>query len=174
MSDRRGAPVADFRAIDWTRWQPDEHATLCFVLRGRDVLLIRKKRGLGAGKINGPGGRLEPGETPLACAVRETREELGITPRGVEARGELRFQFTDGYRLHGHVFAARAFDGTPVETAEAAPLWTPVDAMPYEEMWEDDRLWFPHLLAGRWFDGRFLFDSATDAMLHAELDVAEG
>ena len=48
---------------DWSTWQPHERANLCFVVRGEEVLLIHKKRGLGAGKINGPGGRIEPGET---------------------------------------------------------------------------------------------------------------
>jgi 8-oxo-dGTP diphosphatase len=48
---------------DWSVWQPTERANLCFVTRGDEVLLIHKKRGLGAGKINGPGGRIEPGET---------------------------------------------------------------------------------------------------------------
>ncbi|MBT4161861.1 MAG: NUDIX hydrolase, partial [Gammaproteobacteria bacterium] len=46
-------------AIDWENWEPEEVATLLFVVRDGRVLLIRKKRGLGAGKINGPGGRLE-------------------------------------------------------------------------------------------------------------------
>ena len=67
--------------IDWTQWKPGVLATLMFIIdepRGR-VLLIRKKRGLGAGKINGPGGKLDPGETPEQCAVRETQEELHVT-----------------------------------------------------------------------------------------------
>src|SRR5690348_10779969 len=37
--------------IDWATWQPTERANLCFVIRGGQILLIRKKRGLGAGKI---------------------------------------------------------------------------------------------------------------------------
>src|SRR5512136_179536 len=53
--------------IDWSRWEPTERANLCFVIRDGQILLIRKKRGLGAGKMNGPGGRLEAGETALAA-----------------------------------------------------------------------------------------------------------
>ena len=49
--------------IDWPNWQPEIVCTLMFVTRGDEVLLIRKKRGLGAGKINGPGGKVDPGET---------------------------------------------------------------------------------------------------------------
>jgi len=170
MVDTAPAPVERFDEIDWTTWRPQEHATLCFVIRCGEILLIRKKRGLGAGKINGPGGRLEPGETPYDCAIRETQEELGVTPRGVELAGELRFQFSDGYSLHGHVFRASGCDGQAVETEEAIPLWTPVDAVPFDEMWEDDALWFPHLFARRRFAGRFLFDSATDRMLGVAFD----
>lgn len=159
-----------FEDVDWARWRPDEHATLCFVIRDREILLIRKKRGLGAGKINGPGGRLEPGETPLECAIRETREELGVTATGVTLAGELRFQFTEGYALHGHVFRADDCSGSAIETDEAVPRWTPIDRIPFDEMWADDELWFPHLLARRHFEARFLFDSATDAMLGFEFD----
>ena len=42
--------------IDWNAWEPQQRATLLFVIHGGEILLIRKKRGLGAGKINGPGG----------------------------------------------------------------------------------------------------------------------
>ena len=65
--------------IDWTEWEPNVRANLLFVIRDGQILLIRKKRGLGQGNINGPGGKLEPGETALEAALRETREEIGIT-----------------------------------------------------------------------------------------------
>ena len=77
--------------IDWKNWQPVVRATLMFVIQDGEILLIHKKRGFGQGKINGPGGKLEPGETPLECAIRETQEELCITPTGVEKAGELHF-----------------------------------------------------------------------------------
>lgn len=150
-----------FEDIDWTQWTPQERATLLFVRRDGQVLLIRKKRGLGAGKINGPGGRLDPGETPMQCAIREVQEELCITPTDVELRGELAFQFIDGYALFVYVFSAEGCDGEPQETDEAAPIWTPFDAVPFDEMWADDRLWFAHLLNNQPFLGRFLFDGDT-------------
>ena len=157
--------------IDWTHWTPQEYATLLFVRQADRVLLIRKKRGLGAGKINGPGGRLDAGESPLMCAIREVQEELCVTPTGVEPRGELAFQFVDGYALFVHVFSATGYEGEPEETAEAAPLWTPIDAVPFDQMWADDRLWFPHLLSGRPFRGRFLFDG--DALLGHEIVLGD-
>ena len=155
--------------IDWARWEPTDRATLVFVVRGGEILLMRKKRGLGAGKINGPGGRLEPGETLLECAVREVQEELRITPQGLRYAGDNAFQFADGYSIHVSVYVAPAFEGTPAETDEAAPLWFPLDAIPYDEMWEDDRLWLPLALAGRAFTARYTFDG--DAMLDHAVDL---
>jgi 8-oxo-dGTP diphosphatase len=156
--------VAD---IDWSDWQPAERATLLFVLTGGRVLLIRKKRGLGAGKINGPGGRIDPGETAERCAVREVEEELGVVAQEVSERGDLSFQFIDGFSIHARVFTATGIAGEPRETEEAIPLWFPLGAIPYAEMWADDELWLPLLLAGKRFSGRFVFDG--DAMLDAEV-----
>lgn len=155
--------------IDWSSWRAVDRATLTFVLEDRRVLLIRKKRGLGAGKVNGPGGRIEPGEEPVECATREVEEELGITPLGLEYRGENLFQFTDGYSIHVYAFVASSYQGKVRETDEATPLWTDLDAIPYDEMWEDDRLWLPHALAGRAPRGRYIFDG--DRMLDWELEV---
>src|SRR6187455_2643555 len=102
--------------MDWTDWTPRERANLCFIIKDGHIMLIRKKRGLGAGKINGPGGKLEPGESALAAAIRETQEEIGVTPHAIEERGVLHFQFTDGYSLHCTVFVATECEGEPIET----------------------------------------------------------
>lgn len=147
--------------VDWAHWEPTWRATLLFVIKDGSVLLIHKKRGFGAGKINGPGGRLEPGETPLQAAVRETQEELVITPRDVTPAGHLFFQFRDGLSIRGWVFRADDFDGTPRETDEAVPIWAPLDAIPYERMWADDPYWLPLVFDQVAFEGHFLFDDDT-------------
>lgn len=156
-----------FDEIDWDGWKPDDEATLMFVVKGKQVLLIDKKRGLGAGKVNGPGGRLEPGESPKQAAVREVEEELGVTPLGVRQRGELNFQFTTGYALKCHVFLADDIDGEPVETDEAQPRWETIGNLPFDQMWEDDRVWLPMLLAGESFTGSALFHD--DRMLDHDI-----
>lgn len=159
--------------VDWEHWIPDEQATLLFVIRDGRVLLIHKKRGLGAGKINGPGGRIEPGESAEQAAVREVREELGIVPRSVRPAGELWFQFLDGAGLQVFVFRADDHDGgPPQETDEAVPLWVDVSRLPYDRMWEDDPHWIPYLLAGRRFRGRFVFHG--DRMLAGWVEPEAG
>ena len=156
---------------DWAIWQPRVRATLLFIVREEKILLIHKKRGFGAGKINGPGGKVDPGETPLESALRETFEELGIKPMGTQASGELHFQFRDGFSLHCTVFLAHDFEGEPQETDEALPFWISLDAIPYDKMWADDRHWLPLLIRGAHFTGYFEFEG--EQLLSREIIVRE-
>lgn len=127
---------------------------------GREVLLGMKKRGFGVGKWNGFGGKVEAGETVLEGAVRELQEEAGVTPTDLKLRGVLTFDFPDGScgPLLVHVFSGRSFTGTVTESEEMRPKWFPVGDVPYEDMWEDDELWWPHLLGGELFVGSFVFE----------------
>ena len=50
----------------------------CVVRREGLILLVRRHRAHGDGTWSTPGGHLDPGEHPLACASREVREETGI------------------------------------------------------------------------------------------------
>lgn len=161
-----GAPPADearddpdVAVPDWASWRPTQEATLLFAVRDDGaILFIHKKRGLGAGLYNGPGGRLESGETPLQAAIRETREEVCLDVRSAVRAGTLRFDFADGYRLTGHVFLSRDWSGEPQATDEADPVWFRPADIPYDQMWKDDALWMPRMLEGRYFDGTFCFD----------------
>ena len=144
--------------IDWAAWEGEMLATLMFIIKDGRILLIEKKRGLGAGKINGPGGKIEPGETPLEAVVRETQEELMVTPHAPGKLGELRFSMSLCPDILCHVYRADDFSGTPTETDEAVPVWTALDAIPYHRMWEDDRHWLPLVLARQPFLGHFVFE----------------
>lgn len=165
------SPALHVTDVDWESWDPRIVATLLFVVRDGQVLLIRKKRGIGKGKINGPGGKLDPGETLLECAVRETEEELGVRALGAREVGHLRFQFVDGLGIDCTVFRADDCEGEALETEEAVPLWTPVDDLPFDEMWDDDRVWMPVMLEGRRFDLWATFDG--DRMLDWRMEEGD-
>ncbi len=144
--------------IDWSSWQGVIHATLMFIIKDGSILLIEKKRGLGAGKMNGPGGKIDPGETPLEAVIRETREELLISPVNSRKLGELWFAMSDCPDILCHVYRADDHVGEPTETDEAVPAWTPLDQIPYGRMWEDDRHWLPLVISETGFHGRFVFE----------------
>lgn len=155
--------------IDWEKWQAKDPATLVFVFRDDEILLINKKTGLGKGKVNGPGGKVEPGESPEAAAARECQEELDIRVSNLEYCGEHRFQFVDGYSIHVWVYRTRDFEGVPTESPEAAPLWTRLDQIPFERMWEDDKYWLPMMIHGQRFQTRWIFDG--DRMLDHAIET---
>jgi 8-oxo-dGTP diphosphatase/2-hydroxy-dATP diphosphatase len=133
--------------------------TLVIVHQHNRLLLGRKKRGFGAGKWNGFGGKLEPGESLIEGAKRELWEEAGIEAVNMEELGRLVFRFQDHPEIMDvHVFKVRDFSGQPIETNEMTPGWFNEDEAPFEEMWPDDRFWFPLMLKNKQFKGLFSFD----------------
>lgn len=132
-------------------------ANLCYLVRDGKVLLIRKKRGLGAGKINGPGGGIEAHESPEQSAIREVKEEVGIDINGLQFRGIHEFVNNGKLVLLCYIFTSDDFEGEARETDEAEPLWVDIEKVPYGEMWEDDAHWLPKVLGGKTVFGRFEF-----------------
>lgn len=155
-------------------WRPDQVGTLMFLQRGGRVLLIRKRRGHGAGRINGPGGKPEAGEAPLDCVLRETEEEVGVRPIAPRLGAIFRFLDQEQADWLGYAYVAADFTGTPKTTAEAIPAWYSLHDLPFAEMWDDDRLWLPRVLAGQRLEGDFLFrgGALVAYRMHA-LDVGE-
>ncbi len=159
----------NFEQIDWHSWESQVKATLLFVRHNGRILLIRKKRGLGAGKVNGPGGKIEPGESAPESAIREVEEEVGLRASFPSEVAHLRFQFVDGLRLEAWVYFSESWTGEPVETEEAIPFWCEETRIPYEEMWADDALWLPLALQGKYVKLWALFDG--DSMLGHGIDA---
>ena len=159
--------------VDWDSWQFSEQAVICYIkdTEKKQVLLINKKTGLGAGKVNAPGGRIEPGEMPLEAVIRECQEEVGLTPHNPELVGDLFFIFKNGHSLRGFVYTAESWEGDMVETDEAEPFWCERGRIPYDKMWADDTLWLEHALNGKRISGRFIFDD--DDMLSHDVDITE-
>ncbi len=138
-------------------------ASLCLLLRGDEVLLALKKRGFGQGKWTGVGGKPEPGETIDQTAVRETEEEIGVTPLAPRRVATLDFIFPDqprfaGWSMQVFVYLAEQWIGEPVESEEVAPRWFRRDAIPYPGMWSDAPYGLPPVLRGQHIRAEFHFD----------------
>ena len=144
--------------------------TLCIIYQGNRGLLGMKKKGFGKGRWNGFGGKVEQGETIEQAMQREVREECGLLLKNFEKRGVLEFEFHGQSEiLQVHVFGAYDFEGDPIETEEMRPQWFSVEEIPFDEMWPDDKHWFPLFLEGKSFNGRFLFQD-HDTILEYTLE----
>lgn len=137
--------------------------TLCLIIKDGRILLGLKKRGFGAGRWNGFGGKVKDGEVIEAAARRELQEEAGLEVVRLVYRGVINFTFVGRSEiLEVHFFSTSEFSGEPRETEEMKPQWFDVKDIPYEAMWPDDRYWLPLMLAGKNFRGEFHFKNQDE------------
>ena len=148
------------------------HATLCFVIREGSpshILLGKKKRGFGVGKLNGIGGKLALGESPEDGIIREVYEEVGLTisKETLHPTGHItfRFPFHPEFDHFVHVFLTTEWEGEPIESAEMLPAWFPVNEIPFERMWQDDAYWLPIVLKGRTISAEFEFGDDNETVV---------
>lgn len=133
----------------------------------RQVLLGRKKRGLGVGRYVGLGGKFEAGESAPEAAIREIEEESGLVVAldDLDRRGELHYLFPHrpAWSQRSTVFVVTRWQGDPSPSDELDPEWFDLDRVPYGEMWDDARRWLPGVLIGGHVSHEFTFaaDLAT-------------
>ena len=152
--------------------------TLCLLKRDNEILLALKKRGFGEGKYNGVGGKLEGNETPEQAMVRETQEEIHVTPTKYEKVGEFEFdEYIKGKKqnLVFHLYMAYEWLGEPEESDEMIPFWFKMDSIPYDQMFPDDKHWLPLVLEGKKFNAYFEFDENWNLLSKkiSELDTPD-
>lgn len=145
--------------------------TLCIPIKDDKVLLGMKKRGFGAGRWNGFGGKMDEGETIEQATLRELYEEAGIKDGILSKVGILDFSFRNGEKeiLEVHIFKLTNFKEEPQETEEMRPQWFYFNEIPFSQMWSDDKYWFPLLLNSKLFEGEFLFDRPSNAEYSAKI-----
>ncbi|OIO47657.1 MAG: hypothetical protein AUJ33_01185 [Parcubacteria group bacterium CG1_02_40_25] len=132
-----------------------------------------KKRGFGAGRWNGFGGKVLPLEKVEDAMEREMQEEAGVELKDLRKVGIIDFEFKDNPEiLQVHLFRSNDFFGEPIESEEMKPQWFHVDEIPFDDMWPDDRYWIPLFLSGKKFKGKFLFGE-SDVISDKELVEVE-
>jgi 8-oxo-dGTP diphosphatase len=138
---------------------------------GDEVLLGEKLTGLGVGKIVGPGGKQEPGESPRHTAVREVAEEVGlvVAPDDLEPLARISYPFAgrDSLSQRSHAFTTRRWEGHLRASEEIDARWWPVSGIPFDRMWADASLWLPRALAGEFLEATFEIGMADEVLASA-------
>jgi 8-oxo-dGTP pyrophosphatase MutT (NUDIX family) len=142
-----------------------KQATLCYLIKDNKILLAMKKKGFGAGKWNGVGGKLDHNKGDkdiIDTAIRETEEEIGVRIKNPEKIAVLSYYFpyisNKNWDQDVHVFLVRNWESEPIESIEMLPKWFKVGEIPFEQMWDDDKYWFPPFLEGKRFNAKFIFE----------------
>lgn len=142
-------------------------ATLVYALRDDQVLLVRRMTEPNRGLWVAPGGKLDHGESPEECAVREMREETGL----VIERPVLRAVMTEtsprpDYQWLTFIFVAWDFDGTFTPAAGVGEFrWVPVDEVTKLPIPPADAIFFPRLLQdGTTFTAKFEYDAELNLL----------
>ncbi|MBP9701900.1 MAG: 8-oxo-dGTP diphosphatase [Candidatus Pacebacteria bacterium] len=154
-----------------------KNTTLLFLIKKNgdtitELCLAMKKRGFGANRYNGVGGKLQGEETIEQAVIRETKEEIDVVAKEMYKVAILDFAFANKpeWNQRVHTFFCTSWDGVPTESEEMKPEWFPVDAIPYDNMWPDDMFWLPRVLKGEFIKGKFTFGDG-DVILDQHLEA---
>lgn len=136
-------------------------ATLCYIKkRGRTLMMhrIKRKSDLHYGKWNGLGGKMQPGETPEECIIREIREESGLLVKNPKMKGILTFPSFDKWDdWYVFVFTADRFSGKLAESTEGYLEWIKDGDLNDLDLWEGDHIFLPWLKESRFFSAKFVY-----------------
>ncbi len=136
-------------------------ATLCYVRSGERTLMMHRNKKPGdvhKGKWNGLGGKLDSGESPDECVVREIREESGLNLLDPKLRGVLTFPaFKPGEDWLVFVYTATRFEGELGVCPEGDLEWVSGERLATLPLWEGDRIFLPWLEQDRFFSGKFVY-----------------
>lgn len=148
-------------------------ATLAYIVYQNEVLLLyrnKKENDFHQGKFVGIGGRLESGETPLECIIRELQEETGyrVSSDELEFRGYIYFdevsrdkrnQDLPAFNWLVFLYYIRVNNKIAFDNKEGDLFWFNMDNIPYDRMWSGDKIFTPKVLFTKEFlEAKFLYD----------------
>ncbi|KNF09975.1 8-oxo-dGTP diphosphatase MutX [Gottschalkia purinilytica] len=136
--------------------------TMCYVKNdGKTLMLYRNKKlnDVHEGKWVGLGGKMELGESPEDCIIREVKEESGLTIKRPVLRGILTFpKFKDDEDWYMFLYTANEFEGELTESDEGDLEWIEDNLVNELNMWEGDRVFLSWLSKNKLFSGKLIYD----------------
>ncbi len=138
-------------------------ATLLYVQKEDKTLMLyrnKKENDYHEGKWNGLGGKFEPGESAEECAVRELKEESGLTAKSMKMKGFISFPKFDGENdWHVFIFVIDKFEGELIDSPEGKLEWIPNEKLLELNLWEGDKIFIPWLFEDKFFSAKFVYEN---------------
>ena len=119
------------------------NTTLCYLQRGEEYLMlhrVKKENDLNQDKWIGVGGKFEDKESPEDCALREIREEPGLTATGYRYRGLVTFLSDRWPTEYMHLFTVHSWTGELKECDEGDLEWVPKARLKELPLWDGDHI----------------------------------
>jgi 8-oxo-dGTP diphosphatase len=137
--------------------------TLCYIEKDNKILLLhrtKKEDDIHEGKWIGVGGKIEQGETPEECIIREVKEETGLIIKSPNLNGVMTFpKFKDNEDWYVFLFTANDFEGELIECNEGDLKWVEKSKVLDMPTWEGDLIFLSWLLEKRnFFSAKFLYE----------------
>ncbi len=149
-------------------------STICFPVKNNRIYLANKRRGFGAGFLNGYGGKKKPEDRSIEdAAIRELTEECGIktSPDKLEKVALIDFFEEETHIFECHIFFCHDWQGSFVETEEmGAPKSYEISNPPYERMWDADRVWLPLVCSGQKIRARSYYNDGMKKQVRFEYE----
>lgn len=105
------------------------------------------------------GGHVELGEGLVEAAIREVKEESGITVHSVDLKGivYIRSQNTGDYDMIMSVFTSSDFTGEPITGTEGSFAWIPIDKLDQANLYAGDTIFLGLMQKHNFFVVEFLY-----------------
>lgn len=138
-------------------------ATLCYLRKeGKTLMLYRnkKKNDYHEGKWNGLGGKIEPGESPEECAVREIKEESGLTAKKLKLHGVITFPLFDGKEdWYVFLYSVTGIEGDLIDSPEGELKWIPDEDIFELNLWDGDKIFMRWIYEDKFFSAKFNYEA---------------
>lgn len=122
-----------------------KNTTLCYIEKEDQYLMlhrVKKENDENKDKWIGVGGKMEAGESPEECLLREVKEETGLTLTDYRYRGLVTFVSNEWGTEYMHLFTATGFEGTVKTCDEGDLVWVPKAEIEALNLWEGDKVFF--------------------------------
>nr|WP_293665503.1 8-oxo-dGTP diphosphatase [Tepidibacter sp.] len=140
-----------------------KNSTMCYIKKDNRTLMLhrtKKQNDIHEGKWVGLGGKMEQGETPEECIIREVKEESGLDISNPKLKGILTFpKFKDDEDWYVFLFTAYDYSGEIIDCNEGDLKWVDDDKIQELNLWEGDRLFLKWMQEYEFFSGKIVYEN---------------